>query len=951
MYRRMVLLVPVVLVSCVFLAGIQSGQAGTLSAGDLQITLDASCRVTAMAVGNVKLPVQPAPLVTLYDVERKKWYTPEVAGESSKGIPLDFAESKVVCSVMPRTSDGVLRFNCRALGADLPARGLLLRVAFPIDASGWQWHQDMQTAVPIGAAKVYENVAPLRAWADLPEWKDQPDLRMGYSSTNFCAVLTGPVGLCLAVPADQPRIFRTAYDGRAKRLEIVYEFALSPDTKIPYRADFSFDLYACDPHWGLRSGLETYYRLYPQLFRNYVKKQGQWMPFTRLSEVDNANEFYFGLQEGSPEPEYDNRLGVLSTNYFAHAGMGANIPNYDPEKDPLPPHEVQVQAMEAAFKKTTGIEGMFSQVGLHNSEEKLDVRKWIAYAHLIAQFNLDPELAYGRWILKRATTMLDDVQKRRKARLDGFYYDGLPTGINYRREHFKTADSTCLWDPVAKKPLLNNFFSSCEFARAAAELMRPLDRITMMNGALGASFYIAPWLDVLGAETGLNIPRERLNYIRTVTYHKPFLTLLKGNYHQKLGHAEIEAYMKQCVAYGVFPGFFDWPTSGLGPGGSYWAHPAYYERDRNLHRKYQPLCAALAAAGWEPVSYARTGAPQVFVERFGPAPDGLVWLTVFNAGKQAQRTTLSVQPKPLKLAPDSVRAWDLVAEKPVPLAVKGDDLVADLDLQTGDLMVIQLGSRAAQARWRVAQALETLDRGVQMREIDRDKPPIAVHWRSQGKTYSRQQDQGKPCVAFQGGGSSGAHQWAMLFQTKAEDLVLRVRASAQDLPAAKGAASVECRLAWVTPSFTHYENRQFDLPSGTYEAKDFEFAIQPPQALRSIHVTPRLRAAKGTLRLSKVSLSNARGEEYLVDPGFAEWYDPMPAALRETVDAACRELRTVLVEMQTAALKEVAQKAAGALARCGQLRQTILDQKAANPCRRVLRDLETIEKHLGQCRE
>jgi hypothetical protein len=110
---------------------------------------------------------------------------------------------------------------------------------------------------------------------------------------------------------------------------------------------------------------------------------------------------------------------------------------------------------------------------------------------------------------------------------------------------------------VAKKPYLNNFFSSCEFARAAAEMLRPRGQITMMNGALGSSFFVAPWLDVLGAETGLRIPRESFNYIRTVIYHKPFLTLLKGNYEQKIGRPEMELFMRRCLAYGVFPGFFD----------------------------------------------------------------------------------------------------------------------------------------------------------------------------------------------------------------------------------------------------------------------------------------------------------------------------------------------------------------------------------------------------------
>lgn len=942
-----------ILLGCWLLAA-PSARAATLAAGDLQLTLDPACRVTGISVAGRPLPLAPAPLVTLYDAGRAKWFVPTAGkGDLNGGLALDFGQAKAAAVLTIQSRQGAMRFRCRVEGAALPARGMLLRFAFPLDAAGWTWHNDLQSAVPIRADRVYENVVPLRAWADLPEWKDQPDLRMGYSNRNFCTVLSGPAGLCLAVPLDRPCIFRTAYRGRERRLQLVYDFALSPDTRKPNQAEFAFDLYACDPKWGFRAALEKYYRLYPDMFRNYVKEPGQWMAFNRLAEIDNANEFYFGLQEGASDPAYDDQLGVLSTTYFTHAGMGADIPGYDPEKDPLPPHEVQVAAMEAAFKRRTGVEGMYRQVGLVNAEGKLDVRKWVAYAHLIAQFNLDPELPYGRWTLDRALATIDQVGRTRKARLDGFYYDGLSAGVNYRPDHFRTADAPCLWDPVAQKPLINNFFSSCEFARAAAELMRPRGRITMMNGALGASFYVAPWLDVLGSETGLRISRERLNYIRSVTHHKPLLTLLKGDYHQQLGRPPIERYMKQCLAYGVFPGFFDWPTSGLGPGGRYWDHPSYFERDRDLHRKYQPLCRALAAAGWEPVTRARCASPRVFVERFGPAADGVAWFTVFNEGKQAEQATLTIEAGALGLDPQAVRTVEMIEEAPIPLAVTGGELAARIDVPPGDVRLVQVAPPPAAARWRLAQAIETLDRGRLMREMDAEKPSIAVHWRPGGPVYSRESAGGKQRIILTGDGRSvtRATQWVMLFQQKPGEVVLRVRAGARDLAAAKGAAGVECRLAWVTPSFSHYETRFFDLPPGTYEDKDFEFPIASPHALRAIHVVPQLRRrAKGTLRVTRLSVADASGTEYAVDPTFAEWYEPFPAELRGPIEQSCRELRGELAKLDQSLRRAAAPPGRPAvdeiLGRIAKIRQAIHAQHAANGCRRVLRDIETVERHV-----
>ncbi len=927
--------------------------AATIKAGGLGLELDADAKVTAMSIGETNLRVVPAPLVTLCEVGKAEFAAPQVTGSPDPGLALDFAEAKVRGKLVVRSHAEALRFSCNLKGEDLPARGMLLRFALPFDADGWQWHNDMQTAVTIAENKLYENVRPLRAYADLPEWKDEPALRMGYSNRNFCTVLTGPVGICLAVPIDKPSIFRTAYDGDVKQLEIVYDFALSPDTRKPNEVDFTFDLYQCDPNWAFRSALARYYRLYPELFRTYVRDQGQWMAFSKLSEIDNANEFYFALQEGAPEPEYDDKLGVLSCPYFTHAGMGANIPNYDPEADPLPPHEVQVEAMEAAFKARTKLDGIYHAVGLHDAEGKLDVRKWRVYAHLIAQFNLDPELPYGEWTLERAIERIQQVKQSRNADLDGFYYDGLSAGINYRPDHFGTADAPCLWDPVAQKPFINNFFSSCEFARAAAELLRPRGLITMMNGALGASFYVAPWLDVLGAETGLRIPRESFNYIRATTYHKPFLTLLKGNYEQQIGRPEMELFHKRCLAYGVFPGFFDWPPSGLGPGGRYWYHSRYYERDRDIFRKYQPLCRDLALAGWEPVTYARSSEPQVFVERFGPTSDGIVWLTLLNEDSHPHKTSLTIDAKALQLDPTTARATDVVTGAPIELKVTRRGLAADLEIPSDGVMALQIAHPHVAAQWRVAQALETLDRGILMRQVDKDKPPLLVRWLPQGKTYTRETVDGKTNLVFEGDGNAqSTSQWAMLFQPSAEQIKLRVRASGQDLVGAKGSIGVRCRLAWVTSSYTHYDTRFFDLDSGTYDWKDFEFTIESEQALRSIYITPTIAGSvQGTLKLAKVSLSDTNREEYVIDPEFSQWYEPVPDGMRERVESECQSLRTALLSLQDAvggpSSTTTRERLGEVSGKCRKLSEFIVGNQAENGCRRVLRDLETIEQHLG----
>jgi hypothetical protein len=115
----------------------------------------------------------------------------------------------------------------------------------------------------------------------------------------------------------------------------------------------------------------------------------------------------------------------------------------------------------------------------------------------------------------------------------------------------------------------------------------------------------------------------------------------------------VEKYMKRCLAYGMFPGFFSANASS----GHYFKRPELYDRDRPLFKKYVPLCKRVAEAGWEPVTLARSSDERVYVERFGVggwgkaerAPDKSWYLTVFNDSPTRRSATIMLvdvaQPK------------------------------------------------------------------------------------------------------------------------------------------------------------------------------------------------------------------------------------------------------------------------------------------------------------------
>jgi hypothetical protein len=832
----------------------------------------------------------------------------------------------------------------------------------------------METKRQIGTSGTYENSQRMREFAALPEWRDKPALSMGAHAVNFCSVITGSAGLCYAVPLDEPRIFRTGYDADKGLFYIVYDVALARQTEPPSTAEFNFYVYRCDPDWGMRGALDRYYRLFPQFFTKHVEREGMWMAFSKLSGVDNVNEFRFTFQEGAPEPGYDDGLGAYSLTYFTHAGMFADIPNFNPETDPEPSYQTQLAAMREKFKRSTGSAEIYNTSGLYDSQEQLSIKRTAVYGHIIAQYNLDPQLPYGQYMLQTIPSVFQSYRKNRGGELDGFYYDGITTGINYRREHFQYADYPPIWDPINQKPFLYNYFSSVEFAKETAKRLHAQGKITMMNGAMGSSFYTAPYLDVMGAETGLRINRASFNYVRTICCQKPFVTLLKGNFSQ-LTREDIALFMKRCVAYGVFPGFFDWPPSGLGPGSRYWDHAEWFERDRLNHRKHQALCQQLAQAGWEPLTLARSRDPELALERFGRREDGNVFFTVLNDMTHPAETVVSI---PAKALPDDPVVVDEADLKWLAAAgITGDRLEIPLRLGPESLSVLHVASKQQLAKSHAAEILKNLALQKQMRELEKDRPEYLVHWPATGSgAYQRDDVEGRSCLKLASQSDNqtkGVTQWVMLYQDEPRPLKLRLRLKCDKVePGSQGQLAVDGLLCHVNmrTQFTERKREQFKLDHGTYDWREKEFIIQPVRRLRSIQLTLNLQRCSGTVWIHEISVTPVTDptHEYVVDPGMEQWYERPAAEQLNQIDSMFAQLETELRELteepQTpespsprrggvggggkgTSIDTITQICLSVLNKASAHKKWIQDNKLENPCRRELRELNDLTARLS----
>jgi hypothetical protein len=166
---------------------------------------------------------------------------------------------------------------------------------------------------------------------------------------------------------------------------------------------------------------------------------------------------------------------------------------------------------------------------------------------------------------------------------------------------------------------------------------------------------------------------------RTLAGKKPYLLLMNTDF-DRFGSALVERYFQRSLFYGMYPSMFSHNAAD----NPYWKNPAWYNRDRFLFQRYQPLIKEIAEAGWQPVTRATSDNPNIFVERFGPRPDGTIYFTLYNGSATSQDTRLHVTFDPpatefrciatemlsgIRL-PESVTGWPIQLEPQTAAAIK-----------------------------------------------------------------------------------------------------------------------------------------------------------------------------------------------------------------------------------------------------------------------------------------
>ena len=601
------------------------------------------------------------------DVQRADdGYAPIPVGGEAKGVRLSVVET-------PAADGAAYRVTVEdRTGRD---RALTLVYAWPLPAGDLVFEEDPRTAVPLAD--------------NAPQRSDAQAMGCGAGGLNrwpFGAVSVGGRGFALGIDTAHPAYFRTAVHPRTRLLFIAFDLGLAPEKRT---AAFAFRRFTFTG--GFRGALAAYAAREPDAFKTRVPEQGIWMPFRAIKSVENWQDFGFKFKEGNVETAWDDAHGIFTfrytepttwwlsmdkahgTNRFTMADCLAKVESLAAKGDPR----------ARAWRGSVMRDEDGARVG------RVMDTPWCRGA--IWLLSPLPDIA-GVCEYKVKNTEADFAKFYAKPfpeGQDGEYIDSaegyLTPTLDFNRAVFAASDTPLVFSSDEDhRPALFKGLSMYEYVRRTAARVWPRGRFVMANGVPGRWPWLPAYVDVGGTETrwideeGRWRPESHrsLLYKRALSMGKPYCYLQNVNF-EKFAYADMENFMRHCVAYGLFPGCFSHNASE----GHYFTRPEVYNRDRPLFKKYVPLCKMLSEAGWRPVNtlVASTDA-RVFVEQFGAR-----YVTVFNSARETVRVRLTAKvgarasehveggevsfadgAATLELAPDAVRVLDFNLNTPVP---------------------------------------------------------------------------------------------------------------------------------------------------------------------------------------------------------------------------------------------------------------------------------------------
>lgn len=526
------------------------------------------------------------------------------------------------------TQPGVTSFDVTLSDTTGKDRAVTLLYAVPSAAGQLRWLHDPRQSTPIEPRRQYLNAGRFRVGSN------------GYLSRYpLAAVALGARGLGLGIDLDFPAFYRTGYNSGTGELYLAYDLGLAPEKPA---ARLRFCRFTFDADWGFRAALARFYEIFPGHFQCRTPRQGLWMPFAEISRVKGWEDFGFQFKEGTNETRWDDQHGIVTFRYTEPMTWWMRMP----EGMPRTLEAALAEARRLADEQGDPQAKALLSSGYHDAAGGFAARlldtPWCNGA--VWSINSMPAIGgevtdfKNKW---NAALRAKLYGPQRSADLDGEYIDSsegyVTDELDFRRDHFAAAETPLTFSPNEYQPAIFRGLIAFEYVRGIARDVHGMEKLMMANGAPTRLCWLAPMLEVMGTETDWNpggkwrpMSDAELLYRRALCKGKPYCFLMNTRF-EDFSHELVEKYMKRCLAYGMFPGFFSHNASQ----GHYFTRPELYDRDRPLFKKYVPLCKRVAEAGWEPITQAHSSDEHVYVERFGDR-----YLTVFNDGSQRRTVTI-----------------------------------------------------------------------------------------------------------------------------------------------------------------------------------------------------------------------------------------------------------------------------------------------------------------------
>jgi hypothetical protein len=556
------------------------------------------------------------------------------------------------------------------------------------------WWNDIRSKSPAGGGE-YANLTPVNVGAT------------GQLSVYPFGCATGAgMGRALGVPAwEGPRVERIELDSRANLLYVAFDVALTAagDASTHDRAQVAITRYDVDPDWGFRDAAAKYYALFPSAFARRASAGGIWMPFESPEDVQGLADFHVAYHEGDNSVAGDRANGVLSFRYVEPMTYWMSMPKTMPRdyshaidlvreqaaSDDEASASASRQAQAVLYSGSSDTHGNFN-VSFENTPW-CDGAVWI--------LNPNPAMPHpsGSWT-KALLNEAGEPSSEMSNQPDGEYLDSLEANadvLDYRAESLACTTLPLTFATDDYRPTVPTWFSVYEAASNLSQDLHKHGKLLMANTTPWRFSVFDPLLDVLGTEmncfsdTGAWSPEPDsiMNLRRTIAYHKPYLELLDTDF-SKVSEAGIEQYFQRCLFYGIFPSMF----SADAADSPYWQNTALYNRDRPLFKLYIPVIQRLSAAGWEPVTWAHSDNPAVWIERYGE--EGY---TVLNSTDSPQDCVLTIDCRRLfpgrQLGSDKWKALDLLSNSALEMHWDAGQISFHLRLKPSETRVVAISDR------------------------------------------------------------------------------------------------------------------------------------------------------------------------------------------------------------------------------------------------------------------